>query len=185
MSLSPPIVSRPPRKPRTVPIARCGCSVYSCSGTDVTITRAGDVVHWDWSRAVPMKRGVSFPAAQYDAEIARVANDLSWETPVRIAGRLVLANVDREHLLGYGLRPAWTSDAPDGTLFQVALEIEDDYQVFVNTPWRGRSPEELARTVCHTLAGPPHAWQATWHAVNSTVTEPPTIAGPSWRHEQL
>jgi hypothetical protein len=35
-------------QPRTVPIARCGaCGVSDCVGTDVTIVRDDDLVHWD------------------------------------------------------------------------------------------------------------------------------------------
>ncbi|WP_245870806.1 hypothetical protein [Asanoa hainanensis] len=169
-------------QPRTVPIARCGCGVYGCGSTDVTITRDGDLVHWDWSIEVPMNRGVSFAAAGYDAEVARVAADYSWETAERTAGRRVMTDMDRERLLTYGLRPSWVAnDYRDHQLFRVALQIEGDYQVFVDTPWRGRGPEELARSVCATLALPPSQWRATWHAIKPTLTEPPEIAGPSWR----
>jgi hypothetical protein len=33
----------------------------------VTITRGGDLVHWDWSVEVPVSRNVSSSAQQYDA----------------------------------------------------------------------------------------------------------------------
>ncbi|MEU7946777.1 hypothetical protein AB0C50_19045 [Micromonospora taraxaci] len=169
-------------QPRTVPIARCDCGVYGCGSTDVTITRDGDRVHWDWSIEVPMMRGVSLAAAEYDAEVARVAADHSWETPERSAGRRVLTDMDRERLLTYNLRPSWVAnDYRDQELFRVALEFNGDYQVFVDTPWRGRSPEELAGEVCATLARPPSAWHATWHAMIPSLTTPPEIAGPSWR----
>jgi hypothetical protein len=168
-----------------VPIARClACGFYDCWGTDVTISRDGDVVHWEWSRDAPMNRGASLDAARYDSEVARVAADLSWETPVRTAGRLVLTNVDHDHLLGHGLRPAWVSTY-QSELFEVTLEINDDYQIFVKIPWLGRSPEELASAVCAALAHPPSKWQATWHSIKGWVTEPPKIAGPSWQHEQI
>jgi hypothetical protein len=173
-------------QPRTVPIARCDCGVYGCGSTDVTITRDGDLVHWDWSIEVPMSRGVSFAAAQYDVEVARMAADHSWETPERTAGRLVLTDLDRERLLAYGLEPSWVAnDYRDHELFRVALQIGGDYQVFVDTPWRGRRPEVLAREVCATLALPPHEWRATWHAIKPTLTAPPKIAGPSWQRKQF
>jgi hypothetical protein len=70
-------------------------------------------------------------------------------------------------------------------MFNVTMEIADDYQVFVNTPWRGRDPEELARVVCAALAGPPWEWHATWHPTHHTVSTPPTIAGSSWEREQI
>lgn len=71
----------------TIPIARCDCGVYGCGVTDVTITREGEWVHWDWLVETPMDRGVSFAAAQYDAEVARMAADHTWETPERTAAR--------------------------------------------------------------------------------------------------
>ncbi|WP_435795746.1 hypothetical protein [Micromonospora zamorensis] len=168
-------------QPCTDAIARCECGVYGCGSTDVTIMRDGDLVHWDWSLEVPMMRGVSFAAAEYDVEVARVAADRSWETPERAAGRRVLTGMDREKRLFYGLRPSWVAnDYRDQELFRVALQIDGDYQVFVDTPWRGRSPEDLAGEVC-TLALPPSAWHATWHTIIPTLTQPPKIAGPSWR----
>jgi hypothetical protein len=173
-------------QPRTVPIARCGCGEYGCGSTDVTITRDGDLVHWDWSIEVPMNRGVSFAAAQYDSEVTRVAGDHSWESPERTAGRLALTDMDRERLLTYGLRPSWVAnDYRDHDVFRVTLQIDGDYQVFVDTPWRGRGPEELAREVCATLALPPREWRATWHAIKPALNEPPKIAGPSWQREQF
>jgi hypothetical protein len=109
-------------QPRTVPIARCTCGVYGCGSTDVTITREGDRVHWDWSIEVPMNRGASFAASQYDLEVTRVAADHSWETAERTAGRLALTDMDRERLLTYGLRPSWVANnRRDHELFRIAL----------------------------------------------------------------
>ncbi|MBN6041087.1 hypothetical protein [Amycolatopsis sp. 195334CR] len=172
-------------EPHTVPIARCGCGVYGCGSTDVTIVRDGDLVHWEWRLEVPMPHGVSFPAEQYDAEIARVSADHSWETPVRTAGRYVLTNLDHTHLRTHGLRADWaTNDYRDPELFCVALGCEE-YQVFLYTPWRGRSPEVLSREVCAALALPPEQWTVSWHAIRPANTEPPSIAGPSWQRRQL
>src|SRR6184192_4196871 len=70
-------------EPHTVPIARCDCGIYGCGATDVTIVRDDDLVHWDWSIEVPMRRGASFAAREYDAEVSRVAADHTWETPER------------------------------------------------------------------------------------------------------
>jgi hypothetical protein len=172
-------------QPQTVPIARCECGVYGCGSTDVTITRDDDLVHWDWSLEVPMNRGVSFTARQYDAEVVRVAGDHSWETAERAAGRLVLTHLDREALLAHGLMVTWAAnDYRDPELFQVALQMADDYQIFVDTPWRGRSPAELAHEVCETLARGPGTWRASWHAIKPTLTEPPAIATRSWQRYQ-
>ncbi|MBQ0994665.1 hypothetical protein KBX08_31880 [Micromonospora sp. H61] len=88
----------------------------------------------------------------------------------------------RERLLTYNLRPSWVANVyRDQELFRVALQIDRDYHVFVDTPWRGRSPDELAGEVCATLALPPGAWHATWHAGIPTLVIPPKIAESSWR----
>ncbi|QFU88468.1 hypothetical protein [Amycolatopsis sp. YIM 10] len=172
-------------EPRTVPIARCGCGVYGCGSTDVTIVRDGDLVHWEWRLEVPMPRGVSFPAEQYDEEVARVAADHSWETPVRTAGRYVLTGLDHDRLRSYGLRADWVAnDYRDPGVFCVALMLDDEYQVFLHTAWDGREPGDLAREVCAALALPPDQWSVGWHAIRPKQTEPPRIAGPSWRRDQ-
>ncbi|MBV1849333.1 hypothetical protein [Catellatospora tritici] len=166
---------------RRVPIARCECGVYGCGSTDVTIIRDGDTVHWDWLIEVPMSRGVSFDAAAYDAEVARMALDHSWETPERTAGRLVLRDADRGRLAEHGLRLTWAANHyRDHEVFQVALQLGDDYRIFMGTPWRGRGPEELARAVCEELAQPPHKWHAGWHSIKRELSGPPVIAGRSW-----
>jgi hypothetical protein len=122
-------------EPHTVGIARCTCGAHGCGSTAVTIVRDDDRVHWEWSIEKPMPRGVTFPTHAYDAEVARVAADHSWETPDRTAGGLILTGLDREHLLSYGLRPSWVANHhanPD--TFVVCLQIADDYQIFLHTP---------------------------------------------------
>lgn len=172
--------------PHTVPIARCSCGVYGCGSTDVTITRDGDLVHWDWLIEVPLARGVSFAAFQYDAEVERVAGDHSWETAERTAGRLVLTHLDRDALRSHGMAVSWVAnDYRDPGLFRVALQLGDDYQIFLDTAWQGCSPEELADKVCETLARGPGKWRASWHAIKPTLPGPPAIARRSWRPEQI
>jgi len=171
---------------QTVPIARCGCGVYGCGSTDVTITRDGELVHWDWLIETPTDRGVSFSAVQYDAEVERVAGDHSWETAERTAGRLVLTHLDRAALQAHGLAVSWVAnDHRVPELFRVALRLGDDYQIFLDTPWQKRGPEELADRVCETLARGPGKWRASWHAIRPTLPGPPTIARRSWRQEQF
>jgi hypothetical protein len=128
-----------------IPLARCECGTYGCGVTDVSILRDVDVVHWDWHGEVPMNRGVTFQASEYDAEIARVARDLAWETPDRMAGRLVLENVDREVLARNHLEFGWVANAHrDPSQFCVCLTYAKSHQIFLYTPWAGRSPRELA-----------------------------------------
>jgi hypothetical protein len=173
-------------RPHTVPIARCSCGVYGCGSTDVIITGDGDLVHWDWLIEVPMNRGVSFATVQYDEEVERIAGDHSWETAERSAGRLVLTHLDHAALQAHGLAVTWVAnDHRDPEQFRVALQLGDDYQIFLDTPWRNRSPEELADRVCETLARGPAKWRASWHAIKPTIPGPPTIARRSWRQEQF
>ncbi|RMI33576.1 hypothetical protein [Nocardia stercoris] len=169
------------QQPHTVPIARCSCGEYGCGATDVTITRDGDVVRWQWSlREAPMDRAAVFVAEDYDREVVRMAADYSWETPGRTAGRLVLTGVDRAHLRAYGLTPSWVSDRR--SVFEICLGIGEDYQVFVDIAPCDRSPEEIARAACEILARPPHQWQASWHARRGgPLAEPPAIAGSQWQ----
>jgi hypothetical protein len=173
-------------QPHTVPIARCSCGVYGCGSTDVTITGDGEMVHWDWLIEVPMNRGVSFATVQYDAEVERVSRDHSWETAERTAGRLVLTYVDRDALRSHGLGVSRVAnDYRDPELFQVALQYGDDYQIFLDIPWRNRSPQDLADEVCELLGRGPGKWRASWHAIKSTLPGPPPIARRSWRREQF
>jgi hypothetical protein len=173
-------------EPRTVPIARCECGVYGCAATDVTISRDTDRVCWQWLVEVPMSRAACFAAVDYDAEVARVAADHSWETPDRTAGRLVLANADRQRLHGHGLKLSWVGNHHrDPGYFRTALQDGGDYQIFVDVPWLDRGPGELAGEVCAMLARHPHQWPATWHPIEPTLTGPPDIAGRSWQREHL
>jgi hypothetical protein len=152
----------------------------------VTISRDTDRVCWRWLVEVPMSRAACFAAADYDAEVARVAADHSWETPQRTAGRLVLANADRERLHGHGLKLSWVANHHRNPgFFRTALQNGDDYQIFVDLPWLDRDPGELAGEVCATLARHPHQWPATWHAIKPKLSQPPDIAGGSWQREHL
>jgi hypothetical protein len=170
-------------EPRTLPIARCVCGVYGCGATDVTIARDGDLVRWDWSREVPMSRGASFPAVHYDEEVARVAADHSWETAERTAGRRVLTDVDRDRLNAFGLQPRFAANHhDDDELFRVSLDLDDGYEVTVDTLWLGRDPEVLAREVCATLSHDPREWRrVSWNFARAAMNTPPAIAGPSWQ----
>ncbi|MEV6265586.1 hypothetical protein AB0L64_00370 [Kribbella sp. NPDC051936] len=77
-------------EPRRVIVARCTCGESGCGSTEATITRDDGIIHWDWSVDVPLGHGVTFEAPAYDAEIARIGSDRSWQRPVDTASRLVL-----------------------------------------------------------------------------------------------
>ncbi|GAA2985854.1 hypothetical protein [Actinokineospora diospyrosa] len=169
-------------KPRVVPIAvLVECCEYDSETIKVTVTRDGDRVHWDWPANSPIEPNLTFGAAEYDAELARVGADHSWETPLRTAGRLVQTGMDRDRLRDHGLEFGWVGRRnQDPEYFRVTFAV-DEYQVFVDTPWLGRGPEELARAVCESLALPLEQWRATWSSTKASVTTPPSIAGPSWQ----
>lgn len=181
-------------EPKQVPIARCECGTYGCGSTDVTIVRVGDAVHWDWIYEVPIDHGVTFPADEYDAEVARIASDHAWERPEDTTARLVLANLDRHRLAAQGLRVSWVAkDHANHDLFMVALFTGNDeydsteagYQVFLRVSRRRRTPEVVADDVLAELMKPPAKWRATWHAIKQGVTEAPPMASRRWRHEKI
>ncbi len=170
---------------RTVPLARCKCGVYGCRATDVTIVRDLASVHWDFSEVIPLDRGVTFPADQYDAQVGALGSAFGWETAERKLGRLVWETVDHERLADNGLRLRWVAgdqpgDGRDSLSVRIALDLGRDYQVMLTFDWRGRSPVELARLVRRTLARPPQGWRATWQVLGP-LSAPPHIAGPAWR----
>lgn len=61
-------------QPRRLTIARCTCGETGCGSTDVTITRDGDAVHWDWAIEAPMARRATFERHQYDLEVVRIGD---------------------------------------------------------------------------------------------------------------
>jgi hypothetical protein len=172
-------------EPEVVPVARCGCGDYGCGMTDAAIVRDEDRVRWDWEAEVPMSRPVLFDADAYDREVTRAAEDHSWETPDRTAGRLVLSSIGPDELPS-GLRFDFVgNDWRDSSRFQVCLRIPTQYQIFVGFDWDDHSPETLASEVRRALTTePPERWRATWHAIQPTNV-PPAIAGAGWTQEKL
>lgn len=149
--------------PHTAPIARCTCGIYGCGSTDVRIVRDGASVHWDWLLKTPMDHGVTFPADQYDAEVARIAADRSWERPQDTAARLILTGADRDALASRGLLLSWAErDFRDPSQFKVALKgVGVRLQVFLRFPFDEHSPEDVATEAIATLATEPETWAAT------------------------
>ncbi|MFJ7585955.1 hypothetical protein ACIQZO_00875 [Streptomyces sp. NPDC097617] len=79
---------------RRVELSSNDCVTDCCGGVFVTIQRRGDRVVWtDWKNTddirVPLPADVHFDAAQYVAELARAAVDVSWEEPVDSIARLL------------------------------------------------------------------------------------------------
>lgn len=172
--------------PHVAPIARCDCGIYGCGTTDVRIARDGGLVRWEWLHETPIDRDVCFDADAYDAEMARLTSSYDWETPDRTAGRLVLASVDRAALADAGLRVSWVSDRHDDPAwFRTALMADDAFQVFLDLPWAGRSPSDLATAVLGLLASDPRGWTAEWWPIRRDGAPRPRQAGPLWRPTAL
>lgn len=169
-------------EPHRTPIARCNCGSYGCGMTDITISRDEESVRWDWHIETPMDRSVTFVADQYDAEVARIQQDHSWETPERVAGRLILQQTDVSRLAEHDLQISWLStEYSDPTQFCVCLDYAGSHQIFIHWPWQNRTPTALAAELVAYLATPPAEWTAAWHAINRNGVKPP-IAGANWWH---
>lgn len=180
--------------PHQVGIARCECGEYGCGSTDVVILRDEKAVHWDWELEAPIRSGVSFKADDYDAEVARLGADTSWERPEDTTARLVLTEVNRERLARFGVRLDWVAkDHQDHDYIKAALYLgstdwnsdEPGYQVFVRTHRQGLTPEGATARLLEVLAKDPTDWPATWHATKRATTVPPSLAGRHWRQESV
>ncbi|WP_133784270.1 hypothetical protein [Kribbella sp. VKM Ac-2571] len=173
-------------EPRHVVVARCTCGESGCGSTEARITRIGSVVHWDWYVDPPLGHGMSFEAAQYDAEVERIGNDRSWQRPVDSVTRLVIEAVDRERwFIPGGLELSWAGvDHRDPQQFLVALFVKDEqFQVFLRFPIGDQAPEQLADDVLRTLRQPPRTWRATFHSLTVGRRGRPSMAGWRWRSE--
>jgi hypothetical protein len=97
-----------------------------------------------------------------------------------------MTHVDGEALRAQGLAVTGAANHyrhPE--LFRVVVRLADDYQIFVDTPRRNRSPAELAEKVCETLAGGPGRWRASWRPTKPAPGGPHTIARRSRRREHF
>ncbi|GAB20792.1 hypothetical protein GOEFS_132_00230 [Gordonia effusa NBRC 100432] len=173
-------------QPTRVPIARCTCGHYICGGTDVTIVREGDVVHWDWSLKAPTSVGKTFQAAAYDAEVTRIGADHSWEDLTDTTIRRVHTAINSEVLAHYGLTVDWVSryplEPPELTVaFRLTEGGEETHQIFLRFPWA--SPDGLVQTVTDELRKHPREWDARWSAIKCGLAAP-HIAGSNWNPER-
>lgn len=173
----------PTSRPSQVPVARCTCGVYGCGETDVVVTSSATTVDWEWLKEKPGIDRSQFDRDAYVLEVARARADLSWETPERAAGRMILEGVEGH--LPLGLRPDWVGNYwRDETLFRVCLRL-DQHQIFVDFEWNGRTPDELAADATSVLTTVvPASWRASWHPIQRG-SGPPPIAGPTWTQAQI
>ncbi|MBB4752090.1 hypothetical protein [Actinoplanes lobatus] len=171
-------------EPTTAVIACCpGCGP-DCDAVEARIRREGDVVRWEWGRRGTRwegeRRTTLFDASSYDAEVARLGADYSWETAVRRAGRLMLTDL----VLPPGVE-AVRARANGADELEVWLEEPDEYQIFVRVPWDEERPDESAAAARAVLAGPTSRWSAEWFSVQWWQEAPPAYADPSWRRKEF
>jgi hypothetical protein len=165
--------------------ACCASCGPNCRAIEARVRRVGDVVRWDVGdrrgvREVGDRRTILFDAAVYDAEVARIEADRSWEAATHRAGRLILAGV----ALPSGVEAVRVAAIGTGEL-EVWLEEPDAYQIWVRVPWDAQRPDHSAAVVRAMLAGPAGNWPARWHSVRWDREDPPAYAGPSWQRAEI
>jgi hypothetical protein len=166
-------------------LASCPSCGLKCCAIEARVRREGDVVRWEVGdrrgvRWVGERRTILFDAASYDAEVARIEADRSWETATHRAGRLILAGVG----LPSGVEGVRVTVTDAGEI-EVWLEEPDEYQIWVHALWDAKRPDDSAAAVRAMLAGPAADWPARWHSVKSGHGDPPAYAGASWQRAEL
>jgi hypothetical protein len=165
--------------PHIATIGCCSCGEIGCGSVDVEIRRSQDLVIW---QALDAPTKVHFLAAQYDAEVERALQDLSWETPDRTAARLIAKAIDRTVLEYNGLVFSWASGRCQPGMMAVSLILKPGpYQVLVKTPWDGASVEGIVGQVKLLLTKPPQSWPNVEWYPQAKGLGPPRLEGPGWR----
>jgi hypothetical protein len=103
--------------------ACCPSCGPECCAIEARVRREGDMVRWElgYRRGVRWageRRTILFDAAAYDAEVARIEADRSWETATHRAERLILAGVAlpsgvegvRVSMIGTGKLEVWLKE---------------------------------------------------------------------------
>jgi hypothetical protein len=169
----------PGNGPQTVCIGRCDCGIVECGSVEITISKEGQWVRWTNATRV---NGVRFDAAQYDSEVQRALQDLSWESPERTLARLIAQQVDRARLGEFGLRFDWVGSREEKSRIAIALEHrEGPSQVIVCVPWNGKATQEVAEQICGVLRLEPRKWaDVVWYPPSKSSASL-QISGPGWR----
>lgn len=146
-----------------IPVARCTCGVYGCGATDVDIEMDDANVMWTWKYEAPMGQPAIFDRASYDAEVARLASDHSWETRNDEVERLVMTRLDHDELRAVGITVGWVAvdyenanrirvDLTDHSALRAARESGGPYggHGFV-IDWKKRTPVDMAQQVIERI----------------------------------
>lgn len=173
-----PCLLRADKLPHLAVIGRCSCGEVGCGSLEVQIRRESDVVVWS---AADTSRSARFHADQYDAEIERALQDRTWETPERMAARLISEAVDRAALAKKGFEFEWASGRCKGGTMTVSFELTPGpYQILVELPWNGQDVQSIVDEFKVILGNPPESWPSVrWHPKTRGLGPPP-ISGSGW-----
>ncbi|HYD38437.1 MAG TPA: hypothetical protein VEA60_12535 [Allosphingosinicella sp.] len=120
----------------TLIVGRCWCGIMGCNDVKVEVIRNKSYVHW----SVPDATSFSFVAAQYDAEVARFAQDRSWESLERTAAREI-EHILRGTTIRGGFEFEWASTRERDGLVRLAFR-KGRRQRFLKFRWDGASVED-------------------------------------------
>ena len=117
----------------TLIVGRCWSGIVGCHDVKVEVTRTERSVQWSG----PGETLLRFNPAQYDAEVARFAQDTSWETVERTVEREI-EPLFRGTTIKGGFEFEWVSAR--GRAGVVRLSFRKGYrQRFLNFRWEGTS----------------------------------------------
>lgn len=119
-------------------VGRCLCGAVGCDDLRVALHRDDQHVRWSLG-----EREVVFDAADYDAELTRLAGDHSWEDDGRRAERLV-GEVMRGAVLEDGASFMWASTRIARGTVHLSFE-RDEAQVLLEFGWDGADVEAAVR----------------------------------------
>ncbi|MDA1358927.1 hypothetical protein O1R50_04795 [Glycomyces luteolus] len=128
-------------EPRDVKIADPDCVEECCGALYAEIRRdeAGGRVEWELRRtrsAHEHRERLVFDAAAYDAEIARVSSDFTWEWPARRAARLLRERLAPDLMARWdcrlGLVNSWNSDR---SILELSFSYPDAPSSASDRPW--------------------------------------------------
>lgn len=105
-----------------------------CNDVTVEVTRPARSVRW-WGSGGTVLR---FSAAQYDAEVARFAQDRSWESVER-AARREIEDIFRGTTIRGGLRFEWASTTEREGLVRLCFGKQGRRQKYLKFQWDGVS----------------------------------------------
>jgi hypothetical protein len=125
-------------QPTRLTIGRCNCGIVGCSSIVVEVDFGDDSVVWETTNLRQARR-VKFNRSDYEKELARAAEDFSWEDEKRRVERLVtpqLADLSTDD----GLTFRWASARFAPNVISVAFENAGVQRLFEFT-WDGSTIE--------------------------------------------